>query len=80
MSGNKRELLSGCGEHHHLVTHVLDQEEGDAIVRQRLPRTDVLQLGIHQWQVLYIGVGLQDTLHCLHKDENSVNLCFLSQK
>jgi len=48
-----------------LVSVELDDEESYTEIGQGLPGLDVLHLGLHQGQLLNIGMGLQNPLHRL---------------
>lgn len=48
-----------------LVAHEFDDEQGNSILRQRLPGFDVVHFGFDQIQVLDVGVRLQNALHQL---------------
>ena len=61
--GHAHDLVGGHPEQLLLLLAVeADDEEGDAEVRQRLPRLDEVHLGLQQVQVLHVGVRLQDLL------------------
>lgn len=60
-----------------LVTHELDNEQGDAELGQRLPCFDVVHLGLHQRQFLEVGVCFKYALDQLHTKNNFLVLIII---
>ena len=63
LDGHPHEAVEG--DAHQLVFLLAvepDDEERDAVVRQRLPRLDEVHLRLHQVQVLDVGMRFQDFL------------------
>jgi len=57
-----------------LVAHELDDEQRDAELGQRLPRFDVVHLGLHQSQFLEVGVRFEYALDQLHAKKTTIFL------
>ena len=61
--GHSHDLVGGDAQQLVLLlTMESDNEEGDAVIQQRLPRLDKVHLGLDQVQVLDVGVRLEDSL------------------